>query len=74
MVEEGTGKIEVFQMNQLTFEDGASPFVAMTTLERTAGDCGGSNDRAITAIKDNYWITIWMALTLLRKLSGWEAR
>ena len=40
MPDKQTGKIEVYQMNRLTFGDGASPFVAMSTLHRTADDYG----------------------------------
>ena len=36
MTDPETGRVEVFQMDRLTFGDGKSPFVAMVTLHRTA--------------------------------------
>ena len=56
MPDKQTGKIEVYQMNRLTFGDGASPFVAMSTLHRTADDYGGKQDRAKKAIKENFYM------------------
>ena len=43
-------------MDRLTFGDGASPFVAMATLHRTAQDYGGTDQRAISAIRENFYI------------------
>ena len=56
MPDKQTGRIEVYQMNMLTFGDGASPFVAMSTLHRTADDYGGKQDRAKKAIKENFYM------------------
>ena len=56
MPDKQTGRIEVYQMNRLTFGDGASPFVAMSTLHRTADDYGGKQDRAKKAIKENFYM------------------
>ena len=43
-------------MDRLTFGDGASPFVAMATLHRTAQDYGGTDQRAISAIRENFYM------------------
>ena len=43
-------------MNRLTFGDGASPFVAINTLHKTAEDYGEDKARAITAIKENFYM------------------
>ena len=41
-------------MDRLTFGDGTSPFVAMATLHRTAQDYGGTDQRAVSAIRENF--------------------
>ena len=56
MTDPETGRVEVFQMDRLTFGDGASPFVAMATLHRTAQDYGGTDQRAISAIRENFYM------------------
>ena len=68
-----TGKVEVFRMNRLSFGDAASPFVAMSTLHRTADDYGKGHKRACRAIRDNFYMDDLLdSFDSLKKLSGWE--
>ena len=43
-------------MNRLTFGDGPSPFVAIKTLLKTAFDFGNGRERAVSAIKNNFYV------------------
>ena len=56
LTDENTRETAVYQMNRLTFGDGASPFVAIITLHKTAEDYGEDRARAITAIKENFYM------------------
>ena len=75
MTDPETGKVEVFQMYVLTSGDGASPFVAMTTLHQTAEDYGSTDQREIATIWEIFYMDDYLdSFDSPRKLSGWEGR
>ena len=54
----GEGDVEVciYQVNHLTFGDGPSPFIAIKTLLKTASDFGDRRERAVSAIKNHFYV------------------
>lgn len=67
-----TGPTLLKELPEILFKFGEP----ISRLCRTAEDYGGSDQRAITTIKEmiSIWTITWIALTPLRKLSGWEGR
>ena len=45
-----------YQMHRLTFGDGPSPFIAISTMHRTAEDHGNEREKAIKAIKEKNYV------------------
>ena len=54
--EENSQDIVVLQMDRLTFGDGPSPCLAVSTLQRTAAEYGGGSPAAREVIKDSFYV------------------
>ncbi|KHJ40363.1 Tas retrotransposon peptidase A16 [Trichuris suis] len=54
--EDKTERTKVFQMNRVTFGDTCSPFLAISTIMRTAREFGQGKEEAVRAIKNNLYM------------------
>lgn len=49
-------RVKVFQMDRVTFGDTCSPFIAISTIMRTAHEFGQGREEAVRAIQNNLYI------------------